>query len=370
MADIPDLPPVLEKLLEGGEHDAVGAYALDALPGAEQETFEIHLAGCGQCQSELVLLRQSASILRRALAPDELEGAAKPAVPLPPRAADPPPPIDTVDTAEAPPTLEGPASEEQPAAIDTTQIDTQPGSAPEAASTEVDEAVAAPGGEAPPAEAVATAEPGPETAAEATAAIPPRRVRPRGRVAPGMHASPAPAVVAAPGRASKFPWIVAALGLAIGIAAVVAALALAEMKGNLEAEIDFQNSQVAGLNAERDTYLQQTAAVTWNLEPTTLGAPNSTGVVYADPAGASAILSVTGMNPLASDQVYQVWYLPAGDGLPEPGPVFTVDSNGDAVLQISPDISTYQALAVTTEPAGGSEEATTDPVMQGIVSVQ
>src|SRR5688572_10904956 len=88
MTDIPDLPPVLERLLEGGEHDAVGAYALGALPSAERTAFETHLARCAQCQSELVLLRQSADILRRALVPDGNFSEAS--VTSPPPASSPP----------------------------------------------------------------------------------------------------------------------------------------------------------------------------------------------------------------------------------------------------------------------------------------
>ena len=73
MAEPPGLPPVLEQLLEGGDHDAVGAYALGSLPPEERESFEAHLATCPQCQAELQVLRQSAKILRRAIVPGDTD---------------------------------------------------------------------------------------------------------------------------------------------------------------------------------------------------------------------------------------------------------------------------------------------------------
>ncbi|CAN5886905.1 hypothetical protein BH24CHL4_BH24CHL4_08170 [soil metagenome] len=372
MVDIPDLPPVLERLLEGGEHDAVGAYALDALPAAEREGYELHLSGCPQCQSELALLRLSADILRRALVPNGSQSerttfaATAPAV-----AVEPAPPVTHVETQEAkageePPTPREPLS---PAAAPSFEAPPLPeADFPDAVALDDTPAI---DNEADELAVEPATEPAAEPTGEDAVSTLPRKTRPRGRIAPGLQPFAGELVAAAPVRSSRLPWVVAALGVAIGIVAVLAALALAEMKGNLEDEIDFQNSQIAGLNSQRDTYLEQTSAITWTLEPTTLGAPNSTAIVYADPSGASAILSVTGMNPLGSDQAYQVFYLPEGsEPAPEPGPVFTFDSTGGAVVQITPDISTYQSLAITTEPAGGSELPTTDPVIQGFVSVQ
>lgn len=42
-------------------HDAVAAYALDALDPAEQEEFELHLAGCADCRAEVAELGEIAS---------------------------------------------------------------------------------------------------------------------------------------------------------------------------------------------------------------------------------------------------------------------------------------------------------------------
>ena len=44
-------------------HDATAAYALDALDPAEQDEFELHLAGCADCRAEVAELREVAADL-------------------------------------------------------------------------------------------------------------------------------------------------------------------------------------------------------------------------------------------------------------------------------------------------------------------
>jgi hypothetical protein len=389
MADLPDLPPALERLLQGGEHDAIGAYALDALPRDERDDFERHLAGCEQCQAELVVLRESASVLRQAIMPSN--GAAPPdppvvAAPLPeaPRREDaaytqaPIPPDDGVEEQgrlDAGTQADG-APDSRPAP-DATERIPEVGMAEEVARVEVETTASETGveqdrdagevGAAPVASAESTVVEEPVDAPPPPAK-PKRKLRPRGRVAPGITPPPGAMVPAEPSR-PRLPWIIAGLGVVFGIVAIVAALALAESKDNLEDEIAFQNAYIEDLNQQREAYLEQTTAITWTLEPTTLGSPDSTAVVYADPAGTQALLSVTGMTSLGSDQTYQVWYLPPG-GEPEPGPVFGVDGQGDAAIHLEPNLDQYEALAMTIEPSEGSEIPSTDPVIQGFVSVQ
>ena len=69
MTDIPDLPPVLERLLPTGYHAQIGAYALDSLPAEERIAFEAHLRECGACQDELPILLDAARVLRQAIVP-------------------------------------------------------------------------------------------------------------------------------------------------------------------------------------------------------------------------------------------------------------------------------------------------------------
>ncbi|CAN5627474.1 hypothetical protein BH23CHL5_BH23CHL5_27350 [soil metagenome] len=351
MADIPDLPPVLEQLLESGGHDAIGAYVLDALPPAERLAFEEHLATCDQCQGELTVLKQSADVLLRALVP-----SAAVARPAESASGDPPADPQTPDRDSAPEIVE---TEDRP--IEESVIEAEPSS----------ESVAEPETTVESAEPIETAASEPETASEPSDAPEPkasrRRSRSRGRIAPGLAAEPEDQLAGPGTPQSKLPYVLAAIGGLVGLAGFVAALAFAEMRGNLQDEIDFQNQRINELVAQREAYQDNTEAVVFTLNATTLGVPESTAVIFADPAGTSAVLAASGMAPLGADQTYQVWYIPL-EGPAIPGPTFGVDETGAATLLLEPDLSQLQAVAITIEPAGGSQEATTDPVIQGFVS--
>lgn len=402
MSEIPDLPPVLERLLGSGYHEQIGAFALESLPPEERIAFESHLRDCEQCQDELPALLDAVRILRRAIVPEsELRERVEPAAAAPaPSTRESTESVEELaDFAESEAAADIPAADSE----DSEAIEESGDTVDEAASViadsldspyaqpaDIDEdlapGVAAPGAETaltgttagptvsellddlPPIDQKLLAETEPIDNESAEIPAPAQRGRLRSKAAPSATRATAPTPAAPVVRAQtppKLPWILGGLGLLFGIGAIIAALALAETKGNLEEEISFQNSHIAELNTQRDTYLQQTTAITWTLEPTTLGTPGSGGIVFADPAGTSAVLSVHGLAPLGSDQMYQVWYVPPQPGLSVIGPALTLDSSGNAVVALQPDLSPYEAVAVTIEPAGGSELPSTNPVLQG-----
>jgi anti-sigma-K factor RskA len=76
----------------------------------------------------------------------------------------------------------------------------------------------------------------------------------------------------------------------------------------------------------------------------------------------TALLFSDELPPLAPDRAYQLWVIqgeqPIGIG------VFTVDEQGVGVLVFNSDtpMTEFNAVAITEEPAGGSEQPTTSPV--------
>ena len=392
MSDIPDLPPVLERLLQAGYHEQIGAYALDSLPADERIAFEVHLRDCAECQTELPILISAALALRRAIVPEQ--NSIPVDEPTPPTTRSPEPVVEAEADAELPKAaveidpgtetvLAGEEKDEDGPQLPSDDV--EPESAePAVAETEPDDRAA--GSEAGAAttsdkptspdplksalfDDLPAADPEAELLIAAAAAAEPsaetrtRRRRPQGRISPGAAPTASELAVVTPSKPSRLPWILGGLGLLFGIVSIIAALALAESKNNLEEEIAFQNTQIEELNAQRDEYLQQTTAITWELQPTTLGTPGSGGAVFADPAGLSALITVFGMSPLGNDQTYQVWYVRQDDSS-APGPILTLDSNGGSVAQLTPDLSVYKAVAVTVEPAEGSELPSTNPVLQ------
>ncbi len=64
-----------------------------------------------------------------------------------------------------------------------------------------------------------------------------------------------------------------------------------------------------------------------------------------------------------ADKVYQVWTEPKGSKTMVPGPTFSPDNRGVAILPVSSDAKALQAVAVSVEPPGGSKAPTTSPVI-------
>lgn len=74
-----------------------------------------------------------------------------------------------------------------------------------------------------------------------------------------------------------------------------------------------------------------------------------------------ALISVEGLAPLPAEKVYQVWAIsqdqPVGIGL------FNVSESGQGLTVMEIDLSDAEAIAITVEPAGGSPQPTTAPIL-------
>ncbi|MCH8814463.1 MAG: anti-sigma factor [Chloroflexi bacterium] len=73
-----------------------------------------------------------------------------------------------------------------------------------------------------------------------------------------------------------------------------------------------------------------------------------------------AVLSIEGLEPLASDRAYQAWTI--SDGVAESAGILSVE-NGKASVAFQLDPSVVDSVAITIEPAGGSSRPTSDPIL-------
>jgi anti-sigma-K factor RskA len=74
-------------------------------------------------------------------------------------------------------------------------------------------------------------------------------------------------------------------------------------------------------------------------------------------------LVVDGLRSPGEGRVYQVWLLHEGETRPvSAGSLFDVDSSGRGAAAVT-DLEDVQAVMVSSEPRGGSEQPTTDPVV-------
>lgn len=190
---------------------------------------------------------------------------------------------------------------------------------------------------------------------------------------------------ARPGRRSWWSWAPAA-GLALALVALlltgglllnqsrridrlqstIAALetTVAGLEGDLGA-LRVQNEELRGqLRAREDQLASLLApgAVTIALGDQTGEHPEAGGALTIDPASGEAVLSVANLPPLDETQIYQAWLIV--EGAPVSVGTFNVDHNGAAhhtIAGVAP--GSFDAVGISIEPAGGSEQPTPDQII-------
>lgn len=135
--------------------------------------------------------------------------------------------------------------------------------------------------------------------------------------------------------------------------------------------------EVAGMEtavAELDTAVQEQQVVqeffaSTDLYSVTLPGtdafPEATAQIIVDPENNLAMLVVTGLDPLPQDTVYQVLLI--RDTEHETAETFRVSTDGEGVLLVhsAAPIDSFDAVGVSIEPDGGSEQRTGDIVVLG-----
>jgi anti-sigma-K factor RskA len=83
--------------------------------------------------------------------------------------------------------------------------------------------------------------------------------------------------------------------------------------------------------------------------------------IVMSPRRGEALVLVDGMAPAPDEHDYELWLI--HDEVRVPAGVFDVDDRGRATRVVTGDMATVTAIGVTVEPAGGSPQPTSDPVM-------
>ncbi|MES2524528.1 MAG: anti-sigma factor [Gemmatimonadota bacterium] len=185
--------------------------------------------------------------------------------------------------------------------------------------------------------------------------------------------SSAPPLVLAKPPSSAGKWSAAFLGIALA-ASVVFALDMRSKAQTLEGELAEQTGQLAVAKqqlAEREktlaTILGSGSDVTLvRLSPSQPAGPGMQ--VFWNVREGRAIISASGLAPVAKDRAYALWMIL--DGKPVPLALFNPDASGRAVVQditVPTDLAGVAAFAVTEEPAAGSPQPTMTPFLVGAV---
>lgn len=74
-----------------------------------------------------------------------------------------------------------------------------------------------------------------------------------------------------------------------------------------------------------------------------------------------AVLLAAGLEPAPEDRTYEAWFIGAGGA--SPAGLFDADEEGRAAEVLTGDLAGVEAIGVTIEPAGGSPQPTSDPIV-------
>ncbi len=165
----------------------------------------------------------------------------------------------------------------------------------------------------------------------------------------------------AAGRRLSPAWLVAAASLAVA----VAALGWVAM---LQAQIS-QLQSSALLVSERAARFDRVVTVLASdklsvkpLQPAAASV-NSNGYVFLDPASGTGMLMCHDLPPLGQGQAYQIWFVRGNDRV-SAGMLWPNRSgDGYTMIQIPPDLQSFDSIGLTVEPGTGSKWPTTPRVL-------
>ena len=167
--------------------------------------------------------------------------------------------------------------------------------------------------------------------------------------------------------------VIAIASLAWALLMVNRASALNQEITNLQEKLASQEQLINNLQEQLVNEQQVIALIsapgteTFDITGTDLQ-PQARGRLFVKPNSQTGSLVLSGLTPLETGSVYQLWLI-QGD-LPVAAGVFTVDAQGQATLQLQAvqAISSYDALGVSVEPEGGSQQPTGDIVIFSALS--
>jgi anti-sigma factor RsiW len=293
-------------------HDAVGAYLLDALTEDERTEFESHLATCAACQREVAELSSVVDVLPLVIEQEHFAGTN---------------------------VIPEPSAGLRNRLLQATLEDDSP----------------VVGSESPSQSVVELAN---DSEVDADQPIPFPSPRPQSRSRrSGGGATGAPTPIESIARLHR-SWLVAAVLAILMVGAGIWGIVL---QGN----VDDKNQEIARLEQELDQARSRANASAWHLDSGAAGENHSGTLIYAL-QDQTVVLVVRNMPTLPSDKVYQTWLIRGST--PEPGTTFTVNADGTGLTLVDPNAPTYDGVAITEEPTGGSDAPTSPILLQGQLS--
>jgi hypothetical protein len=165
-----------------------------------------------------------------------------------------------------------------------------------------------------------------------------------------------------------FDRLAAGLLALIAAGAIIWGISLQSRLNDTEDDLDAVRDELAIVQGEGEGVVQ---AVVYTLDPTENGPETANAIVSLQAEDSTeATISALGMPPTDEGRAYQLWFIDLNDageveGTPRPSVAFAVGADGAAIVENVPVDGPFDAVAITSEPAGGSPTPTTDPIMFG-----
>ena len=169
-------------------------------------------------------------------------------------------------------------------------------------------------------------------------------------------------------RVNSFENLFRALSLATAAIAIVWAMFLNAQVAQLQNEVSSLNERLEAQSKSIDQIIanlpqtNQENVITVSLKGTEVQ-PQAQGQLIADPDSQAAVLVISGLPKLEPGKTYQVWLIDGG--APVSAGLLSVDENGQGVFIVNSDesIGSFNALGISVEPDGGSQQPTGDIVV-------
>ncbi|MCB0116259.1 MAG: anti-sigma factor [Caldilineaceae bacterium] len=162
--------------------------------------------------------------------------------------------------------------------------------------------------------------------------------------------------------------------LVVLVILVAGAVQLTRLSTQQAAILERMDAQTALLTQQGEVIQDQTAVLVLlsagnafraELPAATGSDPAVTAAALYDPQGNRAFIYADGFPVLDANQTYQIWLIQGETRVS--GGTFNVDHYGRGfhVLWNRETIGSFDAIGITTEPAGGSQAPTSNPVVRG-----
>ena len=168
---------------------------------------------------------------------------------------------------------------------------------------------------------------------------------------------------------TRFENFFRTFSLAVAALAMIWVIVLNIQVSRLRTEIASLNERLAAQSASLEkivTGLPQTnpsSVITVSLKGTA-AQPQAQGQLRANPNSQSAVLVIAQLPKLEAGKTYQVWLIDGG--APVSAGLLSVDENGQGVLIVTSKetIGSFQTIAISVEPRGGSPQPTGEIVVK------